>query len=242
MTRKPALSKSLPRFCVLLAAVNVALTSTTLAAQTAGESVVVDTPRPMAAVIREIAKRCRCAITYEDVKWGPDQVEPSPEGRRPDGTPMMIPRGVPFRFSIPSDLAQRSAADTVRSLRRVIQEYESSQNPGVFQLVRGAAAFHILPAHGAILDMPITLGETDAPAGVAVQRVLDEVIRVSGQRIGIWNEPWNVMSERIRIAASNGPAYEALSRVLAIVDPTLSWSLCYDINADRYSLDIYRSF
>jgi hypothetical protein len=50
------------------------------------EDVFVNDQRPLAAAIEEFAKRCHCVITYEDVKWGQDQVEPSPVLRsRSDG-------------------------------------------------------------------------------------------------------------------------------------------------------------
>lgn len=75
---------------VNLCAVFLMFSASTLSvAQGVGEEVVVDDPRPLAAAAAEFAKRCHCAITYEDVKWTPEQVEisPTPTRPRPDGSP-----------------------------------------------------------------------------------------------------------------------------------------------------------
>ncbi len=54
---------------------------------------------------------CNCIITYEDVKWDRGQTVPSALLKdHVTGQPGMIPNGVPFRYLVPPDLAQMSAA------------------------------------------------------------------------------------------------------------------------------------
>ncbi len=121
-----------------------------------------------------------------------------------------------------------------------MNDYESSQNPGRFRLVQGRIALYVLPSHPAISEAPVSVAVDGMNATAAVHKVLDDVYRVSGQRVDVWNQPLNLMKKRVRITASKEPAYEALSRIISNVDVGLSWRLLYDINMNRYYLDIYR--
>ena len=98
----------------------------------------------------------------------------------------------------------------------------------------------MLPVRSSILEKAVNVTANNVKAGAAVQKVIDELLRVSGEKVGVWNEPWNVMQKAIRVTASNEPAYQVLSRILTAVDGRLSWLLFYDVNINQYSLEIYR--
>jgi hypothetical protein len=197
--------------------------------------------RPLAGAIKEFTRRCQCSVTYEDVKWERDQVVVSPSGRRADGSPMLVPRAIPFRFTVSRNLAQMNSTEIAQSLGSLLNEFGYSQNPGQFKVVRGQTALHVLPVRSSILEKAVNVTANDVQAAVAVEMVIDELLRVSGEKVGVWNEPWNLMIRRqVRVTASNEPAYQVLSRILTAVDGRLSWLLFYDVNINRYSLEIYR--
>jgi hypothetical protein len=196
--------------------------------------------RPLAGAIKEFTRRCQCPVTYEDVKWERDQVVVSPSGRRADGSPMLVPRAIPFRFTVSRNLAQMNSTEIAQSLGSLLNEFGYSQNPGQFKVVRGQTALHVLPVRSSILEKAVNVTANDVQAGVAVEKVIDELLRVSGEKVGVWNEPGNVMRKAIRVTASNEPAYQVLSRILTAVDGRLSWLLFYDVNINRYSIEIYR--
>lgn len=243
MAGRQPLSERL-RLSVNLCAVFLTFAASTLSvAQGAGEEVVVDDPRPLAAAIAEFAKRCDCAITYEDVKWTPDQVEisPTPTRLRPDGSPWRRPNGRLFRFFVPPQLAQTAPAEIGQSFAPVLRAFEESRNSGEFKLIQGRTALHVLPARSALLERRVSVSANDITAGVAVRSVIAELTRTSGEKVGIWSEPINGMLRPIRVTTSNEPAYEALSRILHAVERSLSWRLVYDVNAAQYFMIIYGS-
>lgn len=213
---------------------------TTLAAQTV-EDVVVDDSRPLAAAVKEFEKRCRCVVTYEDVKWSRDQVAASSLGRRrSDGAPTMIPRGIPFRFEVEPNLSQLGSPEILRNLRLLMDAFENSQNPGRFKLLEGQTAYHVIPARSAVLERPISVNIGDTSVSLALQAWINEVSRVSGEKVSLELAPWNSLSRPVHMVGSNEPAYEVLRRILDGVDHTLSWRLLYDINVNTYFLTIYR--
>ena len=241
MARRRSLSQRLQRGVTLTAVCLAVATPTRLVAQQPVEDVFVSGPRPLAAAIKSFAKRCRCAISYEDVKWGREQVEESATlFSRVDGTPALIPRGTPFTFTVPRDLSQMSAADIAQSLSVVLGQFESSQNPGQFKIVQGPTSLHVLPAHSAILEQRIGLAVDDTPAVVALQAVLRELGRVSGEEISTSSIPLNLlMQRRVSLTASDEPAYHVLSRLLQAADRRLSLQLVFEVTAKRYFLSVY---
>src|SRR5215203_2177988 len=127
--------------------------------------VYVNSPRPLAEAVKEFERRCKCVITYEDLKWRSDQVEPSPIfRRRSDGAAAMIPRGIPFTFTVPQDLAQMSPAVIGQHFDSVLGSFEAIQNPGEFKVVRGERSIHVIPAASAILNRPICVIADGVPA------------------------------------------------------------------------------
>ena len=223
----------------VIAVCSALVTSTWLVAQEA-EDVLVNDPRPLAAAIRQFAKRCHCMVMYEDVKWVRNQVEESPILRkRPDGTPALIPRGTPFTFTVPRHLSEMEPPAIAQSLRLVMRRFEASRNPGQFRIVKGHTSLHVLPAHAPLLETRISVAANDISAHAAVRAALGELGRVSGEKIDMWRSPLNLMKRPVSVTMSDEPAYEVFTRVLAAVDGRLSAELLYDVNAKSYFLTVY---
>jgi hypothetical protein len=227
----------------MLGVVGLAFAVSSRVATQEAEDVFVNDSRPLAAAIKEFAKRCHCVITYEDVKWGRDQVEASAVLRRQsDGVPAMIPRGTPFIFTVSRNLAQMSSKEIAQRVRVMMGDFERSQNPGQFKLVRGQTSLHVLPVQSAILEKPISVEANDIPAVTVVQAALDEVGRLAGEKVGIWTLPVNLLKQPIRVTVSSQPGYEVLSHLVTAVDKRLSWHLFYDVNVNSYFLTIYLAY
>jgi len=205
--------------------------------------VYVNSPRPLAEAVKEFERRCKCVITYEDLKWRSDQVEPSPIfRRRSDGAAAMIPRGIPFTFTVPQDLAQMSPAVIGQHFDSVLGSFEAIQNPGEFKVVRGERSIHVIPAASAILNRPICVIADGVPAITAVRTALNEVSRLSGEKLDLWTLPLNIVKRPIHVTMSHQPAQEVLTRILAAADQRLSWHLFYDVNLQTYFLTIYLAY
>lgn len=207
------------------------------------QDVFVNDSRPLAGAIKEFAKRCHCIVTYEDIRWKSDQVEPSQVLRdRATGSPAMIPRGTPFTFSVSRNLAEMNSSQIAQELRSVVSDFQRSQNPGLFKLVSGQTGFHVLPAQASILETQISVVANEVPAATVVRTTLDEIARASGQALGLWTLPLNRMKRPISVTLSKQPGYEVLTQVLATVDRRLSWHLFYDVNVKKYFLTVYVAF
>jgi hypothetical protein len=213
-----------------------------IAGQITEEEVHVDGPRPLMAAVAEFSRRCGCLVSYEDPKWTRDQAIASQNVRNnKTGQPLLTPSGSPFWFTVPKDLSQLSLSQVAERLGGALVSYEATSNRGAFKIVHGATGLHVLPTTPGLLERTISVKARENSAAVAVQDVIDELHRVSGETIGMWDEPVNLMSKQIRVGGHPQPAYEALASIMAEVDPRLSWQLPYDVNTKAYSLNIYRS-
>jgi hypothetical protein len=143
-------------------------------------------------------------------------------------------------FTVPPNLAKMALPDIAQNFGPVMSAFGRSQNSGQFKLVRGQTALHVLPARSSILERPVSLTANHIAAGNAVRAVIAELARVSGEKIELWSEPFNLMMKPVRVTASSEPAYDVLSRVLAAADSRLSWQLLYDVNTSTYFVNAFR--
>jgi len=204
------------------------------------EDVTVSGSRPLEAAVRVFGTQCGCMVTYEDVKWTSDQVEESPVlRRRSDGVPGLVPRGVPFTFTVPRDLGARKPAEVARSLQELIGQFENGLNPGRFKAVRGETGLHVMPLSGGLLERHVTVATEDIPALTAIRTVLEAVGRAAGEHADLARVPANLLKHSVRVSARNEPAYEVISNILGTSRKGLSWKLQYEVNARIYFMTVY---
>jgi hypothetical protein len=207
------------------------------------EQLTIVDPRPVAAAVREFERRCRCVVTYEDVRWRQDQVQDLAgfAGRRSGLPTPQIPKSATFTFDVPRQLELRTPAEIAGALREVLAVFETGGNAGGFRLVEGNGAFHVLPKINGVLDAPVTLGPGKRTLATLIAEMLASLSQTTGQTVLLATGPVNVLQQTsVDIAASNERAGDVLSRALFASGRKLSWQLLYDFGPKRYYLNIYQ--
>jgi hypothetical protein len=203
------------------------------------ESFSVRDPRPLSEAVRVVAKRCGCAITYEDPRYDvSDAVElPRLVGKGPR---KLIPRGGSFTFTI--DVPQGVQEPTVIAglLRRILAAYHTSGNPGAFHMEQTNEMFHVVPENS-ILQRRVSVraspsgGET---AEEAILAVLQGVRTANGAEILVGGIAMNLTSRTyVFVGARDVPAQEVLAGIFTATKKGFSWRLFYDIDLQKYFLN-----
>jgi hypothetical protein len=209
----------------------VLLPSITSAIQSA-ETVSVNDPRPLSAAVKLLERRCHCAITYEDPRWGPDDVV--------DISGPVIPKGGPFTFSVAADLSSRTPAQRRDAFEQVLRAFErSGSGPGMFRLMSDDTTVHVVPRGGSVLDTPVSITGATRSIMEIVTAAMDQVRQVTGHKIGLATFPINLFKRRITFDARQEPARIVLQRAMAASGRLLSWRLYYDVGMGQYYLGIH---
>jgi hypothetical protein len=231
----------LPRRVLWLCAAVAAVPFAVLLASEQQEVLSVNDPRPLSAAVKLIEQRCHCIITYEDPRWGPQDVVDISASvwHRPDIRPR-VPKGGAFTFSLPRELPERAPELMRPPVEQVLRMFErSGSGPGAFQLVSGEAALHIVPRSGSVLNVPVTITPRTRPISEVVALTMQQVGRATGEKIGIATFPNNLFKRPVTISANNEPAGVVLSRTLAASGRELSWRLYYDVGMGQYYRGIH---
>jgi hypothetical protein len=236
----------MPRQCIpaatrrigTLAGVVLAMRPAVFAAAQQSVALSVDDPRPVSAAVVLIEQHCHCIITYEDPKWQRDQViDISGSVRHRADVRTQIPRGGRFTFSVNDGLNSPQQVRTV--LGTVLAESESSNAPGNFQVRTGAAAFHVVPQSGSILDAPVKTAQGSQPLGDVVSAIVRLAGQVTGQTIELATGPINLLQMPIVVEAHQESANDALERAFGSSGRKVSWQLFYDVGTQRYYLNMH---
>jgi hypothetical protein len=228
------------RVGLLCAAVVVAPAALVLAIQEP-EVLSVDDPRPLAEAVKLIEQRCHCAITYEDPKWGPEDVVDISGSvwHRADIRPR-VPKGGHFTFSLPRDVSARTAGGMRAPVEQVLRTFESSgSGPGAFRLISDNTALHVVPRSGSVLDVPVTIAPGTRPIIELVAMTMEQVGQAIGLKVGIATLPTNLLKRPVTLEARQEPARVVLSRALLASGRSLSWRLFYDVTMGQYYLGIH---
>src|SRR4051812_35214787 len=88
------------------------------------ETVSVNDPRPLHAAVKVLEQCCGCAITYEDPRWGPDDVDniSGSVGHRPD-VRVRVSKGGRFTFDAPPGLFPETPAQTRDAVADVLRAF-----------------------------------------------------------------------------------------------------------------------
>jgi hypothetical protein len=229
---------------VSLCAISMVLPSlqTSLLAQ--AEEVLIDDPRPVAVAAQQFQRRCRCIVTYEDVKWQQSDVEDvSYRVRRaPNMGPVEVPKGRPFTLVLQQNLASKSSDEIQKMLASVLTASEAAGNTKSFRVVGGGGMLHIVPAKGGPFDASISIPEEPRTLEKFVSAVLQTVTEKTGERAVLATGPLNLLRAQMpaAVGANNERARDVLARGLRVATPSrkLSWQLLYDFSRHRYYLSL----
>jgi hypothetical protein len=202
--------------------------------------VVFDDPRPLAAAVLELQRRCLCVITYEDIRWTESQVEDSAEVPSPSrkGVRVRVPKGRPLTVTLREKLAPREMG---AAFDAVLQAFEQTGSPGAFRVVASGEGFHVVPADHALFDVRITVPARTQSVADAIPAILAEAARTSGSRILVGSVPLNLLMATTTSDGATGDRFgDVLARTLAATGKTLSWRLLYDFGMQAYYLNIHQ--
>jgi mono/diheme cytochrome c family protein len=190
-------------------------------------------PRPLAQTFDGLAKRFGWNLSYEDPRFD------IPEDAR------SIPSGGEFSISV-SNFNLSDPKNKSRTLDSILKAYNSSQNPGRFEL-RGFddgtfVAVGVAAAHGAqtpIMDTKITLKTGTISADEAVGQLARELSRASGVQIGVGGIADNgLIQARVALEAGNVTARDALRQIIKQIGSNRRWLLYFDPVGKFYVLNL----
>jgi hypothetical protein len=203
----------------------------------------IDDPRPVSKAIETLEQECYCAITYEDPRYGAEDVKDVTSQVRRDGRSepkVFVPTRRTFEFLHTRPATVTGPGDIEPSVTAMLDAFHSSVSSTQFRIVRETAALHVVPVNGSVLDTRITLPETTGSAYKAVTAVLQAVSAATGTKMTFGVAPINAMASTfVTIAANQEPAGAVLSRLLAATGVNMSWQLNFDYGFNDYGLNIH---
>jgi hypothetical protein len=212
------------------------------AMQRDSDQIVFDDPRPLAAAVLELEHRCRCVITYEDVRWTQSQVEDAAvvPNRSPDGLRAQVPKGRPLTVTLSRKIDTGVPGEMPAALQAVFQAFEESGNAGAFRVVSTRAGFHVVPAQHALFDVRITLPARTRSVAQAIPEIVAEAGAASGNRILVGSVPVNLLMQTTTDSGASGERFgDVLAGIFASTGRALSWRLLYDFRMKAYYLNIH---
>jgi hypothetical protein len=207
-----------------------------------------NSPRPLDDVLTALATRHGWHINYEDPRYGKadlvDSTAASWLEEHPEGRHVHSVAGGAFFVQIPLD--GLSPMDPTHIIPAVVDAYNSSGNPGRFELrttVQGS--FDIVPTSAAngpqkpILDtlMNFDTTVTDS-APESLRKFGEELTRASGETVIFMLPPSanRIQQAQIQQHSQNQPAREILREMYKQVSSTDRWGLLYDPDTNSFYL------
>lgn len=209
--------------------------------------------RPLSQAIKTLmARHPGLVVTYEDVQYQyVGDVEDVTDHVRPGTTP---PALVPREGSVATDydiLSNGSPKDPQEMISRLVEAYNSGDNPGRFKVIRTGDVLHVAPdrirnldgvlvSQASLLDYQISLYEQKPSTALYIlARMCEELTNVSGRSVSWGVVPLNLFANKeMDFGAVNEPARDALVRFMSMFEPTLTWQLLYSPMGERYALNI----
>jgi len=224
---------------VMRAAAGFVLSSSLLVSQIKSVGVTVNGGRPLAKAAAQLERLSGIPINYEDVRYeNQAEVEdvtdkvtrPEQRAMAPRPVRIMVPRGGELSISVQLDPVTGRLTDVLSPLNALLAAHLSKGLPGVYTVESANdGAFFITPsqvrdARGAlvatksVLVTPVTFSFARRNGAETLQLVLDQVLKVSGFKIGMGDVPLNgLIHTEVAIGADSEPARDVLVRLLASV-------------------------
>jgi len=222
----------------------------------------VDASRPIAVALDLLEQRHGVAITYEDPRYAhesdiadvTDRVRRD-SGGNPEGTHprVLIPRHGRLHV-IYVMRGKTSQLDDIAAVIRLLLEAHAEQRlPGGFRMERSGTLFHVVPIAvkgedgglveaGSVLDAKIDLLKEERTGLETLEAICAALHQVTGEHVVLGLTPLNwLIDRRVSVGASDEAARAVLGRVLAGIEPSMSWSwrLFYDPGLKWHVLNLY---
>jgi len=212
--------------------------------ENAGTTVITaNSPRPLAQALDALQQKYGWLVGYEDPQFlsKSDLAEPATPGSQ------ILPAGSRFTAEFPS-----TVSDEEKILQTVVDAYNSSENPGRFELRKTKqgnfsmvgtqaknAQGHITPQRP-VLDAPITLLPRQRTATDTINLISRRIAEQRGVKITLGVSPRNLLDHNnVKVSGTKVPARELLLQVLSSLRGTFYWRLLFDPNSKGYFLDIH---
>ena len=213
----------------------------------------IDGPRALAEAILDIThNHPGTIITYEDVRYRDSGDIQDVTGRVPGAGERRLlgPRNSSIRAEYSVLTESNRLAEPDVAITRIVEAYNSANNPGNFTIERTGSIFHVVPLRSRdtdgnwvseqpIFDLTVSF---DAPAtnGLEVaNRICEELSSVTGSTIGLGVAPFSLLaSKELDFSVSDEKARDVMVRLLAEIEPALTWQLNYDPFTEWYFLNL----
>jgi hypothetical protein len=210
--------------------------------------VAANSPRPLAQTLDALHRKYGWVVDYEDPRFGSklDVVEVV-DKRIPAANSILLPAGGPFSVEFPA-----TSPDEEKTLRSVVESYNQSNNPGRFELRKGAqGAFYVIgtAAHDAksqispqqaVFDSPVTLVSRQRTASDTLNLICRRIAAQRGITVTLGVTPRNLLDHTpVKVGGTKVPARELLLQTLTATHGDCYWRLLFDPNSKGYFLDIH---
>jgi hypothetical protein len=208
-------------------------------------------PRPLRQAVEALAEEYGWAVDYEDPAYsaneGVERTDPEFVASHP-GQKQHLVGGHQFRSDFPENAHTRSSSGEEQAvLQKVIADYNSSGNPGKFNVLdEGGGRFAVVgttvgPSQTpvGVMDLPITVDSKSTNGAWALNKICESLTASSGTPVRLLQYRLNAFVQtQIALRVENQPARDVLRTVLAQASQKLVWSLLYDIDDKTYYLNL----
>lgn len=223
---------------------SVAYTKDAVITETAGTvHITANNPRPLEQILGALQRKFGWVVNYED----PQYVAPVDLVVERGGEHSQLPAGGSFSVDFSA-----TAPDEEQTLRRIVDSYNRSKNPGRFELRRsvdgnfyviGTAAYdqkgNISPQE-VPFDRVLTLPSEEQTIGDAVDRICHEISKQMHSDLQVAISPRSLLFKtRATIGGTKIAARDLLVQSLLATHQKLYWRLFFDPSTQTYLLNIH---
>lgn len=213
----------------------------------------VDGPRALAeAMLNLMRNHPGIAITYEDPRYRyvGDVQDVSSQIPGAARNRVLAPRSSSVLAEYSVLTASNRLAEPGVAISRIVDAYNSANNPGTFKIEESGSIFHIIPqnvrdtngnlvSEQSILDLAISFRTEEGNGLKVLNQICEELSSLSGHVVGLGVSPPSVLaSTEMDFSASGEKARSALVRLFSMLEASLVWQLDYDPSTDWYFLNI----
>ena len=214
-----------------------------------------DSPRPLAAAVRQVEEHFGRVVTYEDGSCvNPGDIDETDLVVKDENTGRRV-----FGRRLDSiTLAHRPAGESADAhvqevLALLLEKWNGPSHSGEFRAQKVVGGFHVIPVarkgvggttepYSSPLEARVTIAKEERVFGETLSVLARAVSDGSGREVDIAARyPWRLDAVKVVLGAENQMAREVLWNALQATDRTLSWRLlCATGEDSTCTLNVYR--